>query len=147
MKTGIENGLRVGLIGANGRWGPRAHVPALKGLPQTELYAVCTAHADTAWAAAEKFGVARAYGDDKVMGADPQVEAALVAVRVPVHYVLTRTSDRTWQRDVTPSITPCAATGCSMPSGARPRRGSGRRSCCRFPRFQAVLTVVLRSHR
>lgn len=82
--------LRVGLIGANGRWGPRAHVPVLKGLPQIALYAVCTAHADTAQAAAEKFGVARAYGDDKAMDADPQVEAALVAVRVPAHYVLTK---------------------------------------------------------
>ena len=85
-----SNRLRVGLIGANGRWGPRAHVPALTRLPQTELYAVCTAHADTAQAAAEKFGVARAYGDDKAMGADPQVEAALVAVRVPAHYSLAK---------------------------------------------------------
>ncbi|MBI4193965.1 MAG: Gfo/Idh/MocA family oxidoreductase [Betaproteobacteria bacterium] len=84
------NPLRVGLIGAGGRWGPWAHVPALKGLPQTELYAVCTAHADTAQAAAEKFGVARAYGSDQAMDADPQVEAALVAVRVPAHYVLTK---------------------------------------------------------
>jgi len=82
--------LRVGLIGANGRWGPRAHVPALQALPQTELYAVCTAHADTAQAAADKYGVQRAYSDDKTMDADPQVEAALVAVRVPAHYALAR---------------------------------------------------------
>ncbi|MEK6593796.1 MAG: Gfo/Idh/MocA family oxidoreductase [Pseudomonadota bacterium] len=84
------NPLRVGLIGANGRWGPRAHVPALQRLPQTALYAVCTAHADTAQAAAEKLGVARAYGSDTAMNADPQVEAALVAVRVPAHYVLAK---------------------------------------------------------
>ncbi len=82
--------LRVGFIGANGRWGPKAHAPALQALPQTELYAVCTAHADTAQAAAEKYGVKRAYGDDKAMDADPQVEAALVAVRVPAHYVLAK---------------------------------------------------------
>jgi len=82
--------LRVGLIGANGRWGPWAHVPALKGLPETELYAVCTAHADTAQAAADKLGVKRAYSDDKAMDADLQVEAALVAVRVPAHYVLAK---------------------------------------------------------
>jgi predicted dehydrogenase len=82
--------LRVGLIGAQGRWGPRAHVPALTRLPETELYAICTAHADTAQAAAEKLGVRRAYSDDKVMGADSQVEAALVAVRVPAHYTLTK---------------------------------------------------------
>jgi predicted dehydrogenase len=84
------NRLRVGLIGAGGRWGPWAHVPALQGLPETELYAVCTAHADTAQAAAEKYGVKHAYGDVKALGADPQVEAALVAVRVPAHYALAK---------------------------------------------------------
>jgi predicted dehydrogenase len=82
--------LRVGLIGAGGRWGPWAHVPALQGLPETELYAVCTAHADTAQAAADKYGVKRAYSDVKALGKDPQVEAALVAVRVPAHYTLTK---------------------------------------------------------
>ena len=82
--------LRVGLIGAGGRWGPWAHVPALQGLPETELYAVCTAHADTAQAAADKYGVTHAYSDVKMMGKDPQVEAALVAVRVPAHYTLAK---------------------------------------------------------
>jgi len=82
--------LRVGLIGANGRWGPRAHVPALQRLPETEIYAVCTAHQDTARASAEKYGVERAYSDDKQMDANPAVEAALVAVRVPAHYELTK---------------------------------------------------------
>src|SRR5215213_6662276 len=82
--------LRIGMIGAGGRWGPRAHVPALTKLPEIELYAVCTAHADTAQAAADKYGVKRAFSDDKTMDADPRVEAALVAVRVPAHYVLTK---------------------------------------------------------
>ena len=82
--------LRVGFIGANGRWGPQAHVPALQRLPETEIYAVCTAHAETAQAAAEKLGVERAYSDDKAMDADAGVEAALVAVRVPAHYVLAK---------------------------------------------------------
>ncbi len=85
-----SNPLRVGLIGAGGRWGPRAHVPALKGVAETELYAVCTAHADTAQAAADKFGVKRAYGNDKAMHADPEVEAVVVAVRVPAHYELSK---------------------------------------------------------
>ena len=80
--------LRVGLIGAGGRWGPRAHVPALQGLAATDLYAVCTAHADTAQAAAHKLGVECAYGSDQVMNANPQVEAVSVAVRVPAHYTL-----------------------------------------------------------
>src|SRR6266498_504385 len=82
--------LRVGLIGAGGRWGPRAHVPALKGVSEAELYAVCTAHADTAQAAADKFGVTGAYGNDKALHADAEVEAVVVAVRVPAHYELSK---------------------------------------------------------
>ena len=82
--------LRVGFIGAGGRWGPWAHAPALQGMPETEIYAVCTAHADTAQAAADKYGAKRAYSDVKTMGADAQVEAALVAVRVPAHYKLSK---------------------------------------------------------
>jgi predicted dehydrogenase len=82
--------LRVGLVGAGGRWGPWAHVPALQVLPEARLYAVCTAHADTAQAAADKYGVKHAYSDIKVMAKDPQVEAALIAVRVPAHYALTK---------------------------------------------------------
>jgi len=86
------NPLRVGLIGAGGRWGPGAHVPALQALPEAQLNAVCTAHADTAQAAAEKYGVKRAYSDVNALGADPQVEAALVAVRVPAHYALAKSA-------------------------------------------------------
>jgi predicted dehydrogenase len=78
------------MIGAGGRWGPWAHVPALLNLPETQLYAVCTAHADTAQAAADRYGVKHAYSDVKVMGKDAQVEAALVAVRVPAHYALAK---------------------------------------------------------
>ncbi|MCC7485820.1 MAG: Gfo/Idh/MocA family oxidoreductase [Burkholderiales bacterium] len=85
-----SNPLRVGLIGAGGRWGPRAHVPALQGIPEAEIHAVCTAHADTARAAAEKYGVRHAYGEVGALCADPQVEAALVAVRVPAHYELSK---------------------------------------------------------
>ena len=85
-----SNPLRVGLIGAGGRWGPRAHAPALKGVSETELYAVCTAHADTAQAAADKLGVMRAYGNGKELNADTQVEVVAVAVRVPAHYELTK---------------------------------------------------------
>jgi len=84
------NPLRVGLIGAGGRWGPWAHVPALQNLPETNLYAVCTAHADTAQAAADKYGVKQAYSDVRTMCANPQLEAALVAVRVPAHYSITK---------------------------------------------------------
>jgi predicted dehydrogenase len=85
-----SNPLRVGLIGAGGRWGPGAHAPALKGVPETELYAVCTAHVETAQAAADKFGVECAYGSDKALNANARVEAVAVAVRVPAHYELSK---------------------------------------------------------
>jgi predicted dehydrogenase len=85
-----SNPLRVGLIGAGGRSGPRAHVPALQGVPETELYAMCTAHAETAQAAADKFGVECAYGSDKALNADKRVETVVVAVRVPAHYALSK---------------------------------------------------------
>ncbi|MBI4311801.1 MAG: Gfo/Idh/MocA family oxidoreductase [Chloroflexi bacterium] len=85
-----SNRLRVGLIGATGRWGPSAHIPAIQRLPETELYALCTAHDDTARAAAQKYSVELAYHDDKTMDANPQVEAVDVVVRVPTHYVLTK---------------------------------------------------------
>src|SRR5258705_10585348 len=78
--------LRVGFIGAAGRWGPSAHAPALQKVPEVEMHAVCTAHADTAQAAADQYGVKKAYSSVRAMGADPQVDAALVAVRVPAHY-------------------------------------------------------------
>ncbi len=85
-----QNRLRIGLIGATGRWGPSAHIPAIQRLPQTELYAICTAHDDTARSAAQKYSVELAYHDDKEMDANPQVEVADVVVRVPMHYVLTK---------------------------------------------------------
>lgn len=82
--------LRIGLIGATGRWGPAAHIPAIQNLPETELYAVCTAHEETAQAASEKYSVELFYADDEIMNENPQVEAVSVAVRVPVHYELTK---------------------------------------------------------
>jgi predicted dehydrogenase len=62
----------------------------LNGISEAELYAVCTAHADTAKAAADKLGVTRAYGSDNALHADPEVEAVVVAVRVPAHFELSK---------------------------------------------------------
>ena len=79
----MSNPLRVGFIGATGRWGPRAHIPALTRLPETELYAVCTAHEDTAKAAAQKYGVERAYSDDEPAAEDENAQPALPARESP----------------------------------------------------------------
>lgn len=120
--------LRVGFVGANGRWGPSAHAPALQGLPQVEIYAVCTAHADTAQAAAQKYNVERAYGDIKAMSADPGVEAALIAVRVPAHYALTK-----------PALEAGKHVYCEWPLGANTQEAE---ELARLARKKNVRTMV-----
>ncbi len=80
--------IRVGLIGANPGygWGSRAHVPAIRALPELELVAVCTSKSETAEAAAQQFGVAKAYSDYHEMVRDEDIDLVNIAVRVPLHY-------------------------------------------------------------
>ena len=82
--------IRVGIVGATvtqggSGWGQNAHVPALKALPNYELRAVCTSHADTAKASAAAFGAERGYQRFSDMTADPDVDLIVVCVRVPGH--------------------------------------------------------------
>ena len=85
--------IRIGIVGATvsptgSRWGANAHVPALKALPDYELKAVCTAHADTAKASAEAFGAELAFHDFDEMVAHPDVDLVVVCVKVPTHHEL-----------------------------------------------------------
>ena len=82
--------IRVGIVGATvtqggSGWGANAHVPALKALPQYELKAVCTSHADTAAASAKAFGAERGFHRFSDMAAAPDVDLIVVCVRVPGH--------------------------------------------------------------
>lgn len=84
---------RVGIVGATvtlggSGWGANAHVPALQALPDYQLRAVCTAHAETAAASAEKFGAEAAFHDIDDMVAHPDIDLVVVSVRVPWHYDL-----------------------------------------------------------
>ncbi len=82
----MDKPLRVGIVGADASgqgWAPLSHLPALKLLPQFELAAVCTAHADTAAAAAVKYGVSRAFHDYHALVAEPDLDLISVVVRVP----------------------------------------------------------------
>jgi predicted dehydrogenase len=69
-------------------WGANAHVPALRALAQYELAAVCTAHPETAKAAAAKFGAELAFSDFDEMVAHPGIDLVVVCVRVPGHHAL-----------------------------------------------------------
>ena len=89
-ETTVADKIRVGIVGATvtpggSGWGANAHVPALQALPEYELKAVCTAHADTAKASAEKFGAQLAFHDMQEMVAHPEVDLVAVVVRVPQH--------------------------------------------------------------
>ena len=83
--------LRVGIIGANVDygWGGRAHIPALKKLPEYALTAVCTTRPETAAAAADRFEVLLSFHDHKELVQHPDIDVVSVAVKVPYHYELT----------------------------------------------------------
>ena len=84
----MTNPLRVGIVGADAKgegWAPISHFPALRSLPGFEIAAICTAHAETAAAAATKYGVARAYHDYHAMVREPDIDLVSVVVKVPNH--------------------------------------------------------------
>lgn len=81
--------LRIGIVGAdaNGQgWGPLAHFPALRSLPEFEIAALCTSRPETARLAAERYGVPRAYHDVREMAASPDIDIVTVVVRAPNHH-------------------------------------------------------------
>ena len=89
----MSSRIRVGIVGATvtvggSGWGARAHVPALRALPQYELKAVCTAHPETALASREAFGTELAFHDYDAMLACPDIDLVSVVTRVPTHYEL-----------------------------------------------------------
>ncbi len=83
--------LRVGIVGASADgqgWAPISHFPALRKLPEYEIAAICTAHADTAAAAAKTYGVTRAFHDYRLMVREPDIDLVSVVVKVPNHHAV-----------------------------------------------------------
>lgn len=81
--------LRLGLVGADaaGRgWGPVAHMPALGGIEQIELAALCTSRPESAAAAGDAYGIDRVYHDVREMAVQPDIDIVSVVVRVPHHH-------------------------------------------------------------
>ena len=82
--------IRVGIIGANVHygWGSSAHIPALRGLQEYEITAVCTSRQETADETAKHFGIPLAFGDAHKMIEHPDVDLVSICVRVPFHHQL-----------------------------------------------------------
>jgi len=80
--------IRVGIVGASANRGfaSIAHIPALRALPRFEIAAVCTAHQESAEAAARHYGVPLAFSDPEEMARHPAVDLVTVSVKVPDHY-------------------------------------------------------------
>ncbi len=87
-----DNKLRLGVIGASAKygWGMRAHLPAIKALPQYELAAVCTTNKETAEASASHYGASKAYWDYHQLVADKDIDVVDVCVRAPNHYEIVK---------------------------------------------------------
>jgi predicted dehydrogenase len=64
--------IKVGIIGAN--WSLKVHGTAWRLLPGIEVAAVCTAHRETAEAAARQFGVPKAYWNVGDLAGDPDID-------------------------------------------------------------------------
>ena len=64
--------LRVGIVSA--AWGAFAHLPAWRAVPGVEVTAICTSRRETAEAARERLGLARAFCDAAAMATDPDID-------------------------------------------------------------------------
>lgn len=86
----VGDKIRVGIIGANVNygWGTRAHIPAIKGLPELELTAVCTTRQETAKETARQYDIPLAFHNYLEMVSHPDVDLVSVCVRVPHHHQL-----------------------------------------------------------
>lgn len=80
----------VGIIGANPArgWALNAHIPALRSLPQFELAAVSTSRKETAAEAAKVYGVSLAFDNHQDLLSRPEVDLAVISVKVPYHLEL-----------------------------------------------------------
>ena len=71
--------LRVGIVGA--AWGGVAHLPAWRAVPGVEVTAICTSREETARAAAQRLGIARAFWDARRMCGDPDLDIVDLGTR------------------------------------------------------------------
>ena len=88
-----ERRLRVGIVGLHvGRsWASRAHLPALRALPDAfEVVGVANATRASSEAAASAAGIPRAFNGVAELAASPDVDLVTVTVKVPHHLELVK---------------------------------------------------------
>jgi len=75
----MDKPLKVGIISAN--WSLKVHGAAWRRTPGVEVVAICTAHWETAEAAAKAHGIPKAYWNHQAMAADPEIDIIDVGTR------------------------------------------------------------------
>ncbi|MFD7295651.1 Gfo/Idh/MocA family protein [Streptomyces sp. NPDC059897] len=87
MPLSQQSPVRVGIVGLSAKrgWASRAHLPALRRLKGFEVRALSASSAESARAAAEKFGVPHSYGTAAELAASDEVDLVVVTVKVPDH--------------------------------------------------------------
>jgi predicted dehydrogenase len=83
----ISDKIRVGIVGLSPDRGfaSVAHIPALRGLPDFEIVAVCTTRQESAEATASHFGIPLAFSDPVALSRHSDVDLVTVTVKVPDH--------------------------------------------------------------
>jgi len=76
--------IRVGIISAN--WGVTAHLPAWRANRDVEVVAICTAHRETAEAAARAHNIPLPFWDYRKMAQDAEVDVVDVGTRPNLRY-------------------------------------------------------------
>jgi predicted dehydrogenase len=71
--------VRVGIVSA--AWGAQAHLPAWRAVPGVEVVGICTAHRDTAEAAAAEHDIAMPFWDAQEMARHPDIDIVDVGTR------------------------------------------------------------------
>lgn len=71
--------LKVGIISAN--WSLKVHGAAWRRIEGVEVAAICTAHKETAEAAAQEYNIPKAYWNHEEMSADPELDIIDVGTR------------------------------------------------------------------
>jgi predicted dehydrogenase len=71
--------VRVGIVSA--RWGVQAHLPAWRAVPGVEVVGICTAHRETAEAAAVEHAIAMPFWDAAAMARHADIDVVDVGTR------------------------------------------------------------------
>ena len=72
------NKVRVGIVGIG--FGQQVLVPVFRGVPDSEVLAVCARSQEKARAVAQRLGIERAFGDWQALVEDDSIDAVAIAV-------------------------------------------------------------------